>query len=249
MGHGSLLHTRPGSTNAAAYNGLMQARPILLSWSGGKDCLMALERLRADPAWHVVGLLTTVNSRHNRIAMHGIRRTVLEAQATSLKLPLVVAEMDWPGSNEAYLESWRSALSEARRRWPKLEYCAFGDILLADVRAWREQQMADCGWHSVFPLWGEDTRQLAQHFVSAGHRGHLVCVDGEQLDPRFCGRGFDTDLLGSLPDEVDPCGENGEFHTLTFGGPLFDSTIQLVAGKSVLRDKRFQFQDFLLRDA
>lgn len=227
----------------------MQARPILLSWSGGKDCLMVLERLRADPDWLVVGLLTTINRRHNRIAMHGIRRAVLEAQAESLKLPLVVAEVDWPGSNDAYLESWHSALAEARQHWPKLDHCAFGDILLADVRAWREQQMTDYGWHSVFPLWGEDTAQLARHFVDAGHRGHLVCVDTEQLGANFCGRAFDAALLDSLPDKVDPCGENGEFHTLTFGGPLFDCAIDLVIGKSVLREQRFQFQDFLLPDA
>lgn len=210
---------------------------------------MALERLRADPDWQVVGLLTTINRHHNRVAMHGIRRVVLEAQAESLRLPLVIAEMDWPGSDEAYLESWLGTLSEARRRWRTLDHCAFGDIALADVRAWREQQMTDCGWHSVFPLWGENTRQLAQHFLDAGHRAHLVCVDTEQLDARFCGRAFDTALIDSLPDKVDPCGENGEFHTLTFGGPLFDCKLDLIAGESVLRDERFQFQDFLLRDA
>lgn len=231
------------------YNEHMNAKPIVLSWSGGKDCLMALERLRADPGWRLVGLLTTVNRRQDRIAMHGIRRVVLEAQAKSLKLPLLTAEMDWPGSNEAYLESWHHALDEARQHWPQLDHCAFGDILLADVRAWREQQMTDCGWHSVFPLWGEDTGQLVQHFIGAGHRAHLVCVDTAQLDASFCGHAFDAALIDSLPNKVDPCGENGEFHTLTFGGPLFDGDLDLIVGESVLRDDRFQFQDFLLRDA
>lgn len=210
---------------------------------------MALERLRGDPAWQVTALLTTVNRKHDRVAMHGIRRSVLQTQADSLQLPLVTAEMDWPGSNEAYLESWHKALDAAQSRWPGLEHCAFGDINLADVRAWREQQMRDHGWQSTFPLWGEDTSRLAKHFVTCGHRAHLVCVDTEQLDAEFCGRLFDDGLIDSLPNSVDPCGENGEFHTLTSGGPLFNHDIEVVAGESVLRDKRFQFQDFHLRNA
>ncbi|MGB8634622.1 MAG: ATP-binding protein [Rhodanobacteraceae bacterium] len=226
----------------------MSTRPILVSWSGGKDCLMALQRLRDDPAWNVVALLTTVNREHDRIAMHGIRRSVLEAQAEALNLPVIVAEMDWPGRNEAYLESWRLALAQARQRWPRLDQCAFGDIHLADVRAWREQQMTACGWGSVFPLWHEDSRQLAQHFVDAGHRARLVCVDTEQLDAAFCGRPFDDALLAALPGHVDQCGENGEFHTLAHGGPLFATPLELASGESVLRDGRFQFQDFLLDD-
>ncbi len=209
---------------------------------------MALQCLYDDPAWQVVGLLTTVNRKHERIAMHGIRRSVLEAQAASLGLPLVVAEMDWPGSNEVYLESWHQALNEAQARWPELSTCAFGDIHLADVRAWREQQMREHGRESVFPLWGEDTTRLARHFIDAGHRANLVCVDTEQLDGAFCGRAFDDALLSDLPDAVDPCGENGEFHTLAHGGPLFGHDLELTPGESVLRDERFQFQDYLLVD-
>ena len=209
---------------------------------------MALERLRSDPAWQLVGLLTTVNRKHERIAMHGIRRDVLEAQASSLGLPVVVAEMDWPGSNEAYLESWHRALDAAQSRWPGLETCAFGDIYLADVRAWREQQMRERGLKSVFPLWQEDSNALARHFVQAGHRARLVCVDTEQLDGAFCGRAFDDALLADLPDQTDPCGENGEFHTLAHGGPLFRRDLALLPGQSVLRDERFRFQDYLLAD-
>lgn len=209
---------------------------------------MALERLRDVPDWQIVGLLTTVNRRHDRVAMHGIRRDVLEAQAAALGLSLVVAEMDWPGSNEAYLQSWHKALDETQARWPGLEHCAFGDIHLADVRAWREQQMREHGWNSVFPLWGEDTGRLARHFIDAGHRATLVCVDTQQLGAAFCGRAFDDTLLTELPDGIDACGENGEFHTLTHGGPLFRSDLFLVAGESVLRDERFQFQDYHLAD-
>lgn len=207
---------------------------------------MALERLHADPSWRVCGLLTTVNRQHDRIAMHGIRREVLECQAAALGLPLVTAEMDWPGSNEAYLASWHAALAQARRRWPGLTHCAFGDIFLADVRAWREQQMHPHGWDTVFPLWGEDTTTLARAFIHDGHKASLVCVDTEQLGAPFCGRGFDAALLDDLPAGVDPCGENGEFHTLSWGGPMFQPDIDLEQGRTVLRDQRFQYQEYLL---
>lgn len=222
------------------------ATPILLAWSGGKDCLMALARLRADPAWLVVGLLTTVNRSHQRVAMHGIRRTVLAAQAAALGLSLVEVMMDWPGSNEAYEAAHAAALVQARQRWPGITHCAFGDLFLADVRAYRERQLARDGWQAVFPLWGEDTATLSRHLVAEGHRAMLCCVDTQQLDASFCGRAFDTDLLDTLPADVDPCGERGEFHTLACGGPLFRAPLPLLRGESVLRDGRFQFTDFRL---
>lgn len=207
---------------------------------------MALERLHADPAWQVIGLLTTVNRQHDRIAIHGIRREVLEAQAAALSLPLLTAEMDWPGSNEAYLEAWMDALDNARHRWPELQHCAFGDILLPDARVWRERQMRSCGWESLFPLWGEDTAALARHFIERGHRANIACVDTTQLDAAFCGRYFNQALLAELPITADACGENGEYHTLVWGGPMFEHDLELIEGDSVLRDDRFQFQDFLL---
>ena len=226
----------------------MNRTPILLAWSGGKDCLMALARLRADPQWHPVGLLSTVNRTYGRVAMHGIRHEVLLAQAGALDLPLVEAAMDWPGNNEAYEEAHAAALAEAARRWPGLRHCAFGDLFLEDVRDYRVRQLGRAGWRAVFPLWGEDTAALSRRFVGEGHRAALCCVDTQQLDAGFCGRDFDRALLDALPSGVDPCGERGEFHTLSFGGPLFRRTLKLHRGESVLRDGRFQFTDFLLDD-
>jgi len=227
----------------------MNPTPVLLAWSGGKDCLMALARLRADPRWRVVGLLTTVNRRHQRVAMHGIRHAVLVAQAGALGLPLLEVPMDWPGSNAAYDQAHATALAQARDRWPGIRHCAFGDLLLEDVRDYRIAQLAREHWEGVFPLWGEDTAQLSRRFVGEGHRALLCCVDTQQLDAGFCGRPYDAALLDALPHGVDPCGEHGEFHTLSFGGPLLDPPLRLRRGDSVLRDERFQFTDFLLDDA
>lgn len=224
----------------------MTATPILLAWSGGKDCLMALQRLRADPQWQVVALLTTVNRTYGRIAMHGVRRDILHAQAAALGLPLLEVEMDWPGSNDAYEAAHERALGDARRRWPGIRHCAFGDLFLEEVRDYRVRQLGRAQWRAVFPLWGEDTGALARRFVAEGHRAVLCCVDTQQLDGSYCGRRFDGALLDALPAGVDPCGERGEFHTLSFGGPLFARELSLRRGESVLRDGRFQFTDFLL---
>ena len=227
----------------------MNARPILLAWSGGKDCLLALQRLLADPRWHVVGLLTTINRSYQRVAMHGVRQEVLAAQTAALGLPLVEVALDWPGSNEAYEQAHADALAQAQRRWPGLRHCAFGDLFLQDVRDYRVRQLGRENWRAVFPLWGEDTTLLSRRFISEGHRARLCCVDTQQLDAGFCGRDYDAALLDSLPAGVDPCGERGEFHTLSYAGPLFRQPLTLNRGESVLRDDRFQFTDFLLADA
>ncbi|WP_107914043.1 ATP-binding protein [Luteibacter sp. OK325] len=223
--------------------------PIVVSWSGGKDCLMTLGRLRADPSWQVMGLVTTVTTNHDRIAMHGVRRTVLAAQGAALGLPVVEAVLTWPSHNEAYEEAFAAALATVKARWPGVAHIAFGDLFLADVRAYREAQLARIGgWTGVYPLWGEDTTLLGRHFVAAGHRAALCCVDTTQLDAGFCGRDYDNALLDALPAGVDPCGENGEFHTLSYGGPLFAHDMRIARGESLLRDERFQYTDFLLDD-
>jgi len=225
------------------------ATPVLLAWSGGKDCLMALEALRADPAWQPVALLTTITRDFQRVAMHGIRRDVLEAQAAALELPLMPVEIDWPSGNEAYAAAHAAALDAAATRWPGLRHCAYGDLFLADVRGYREAQLARMGWQGVFPLWGRDTTALARHFVAGGHRAYLTCVDTTLLDACYSGRSFDATLLADLPDGVDPCGENGEFHTLACAGPAFRQPLNVTRGESLLRDKRFQYTDFRLAHA
>jgi len=227
---------------------MSNARPVLLAWSGGKDCLMALQRLRADPYWQVVGLLTTITRQFARVAMHGIRRDVLHAQAVAVALPLIECEIDWPSSNEAYEAAHADALRRARKRWPGLRHCAFGDLFLEDVRAYRERQLSHEGWRGVFPLWGSDTRELSREFVMQGHRAVLTCVDTIQLDGVFSGHDYDADLLNALPESVDPCGERGEFHTLGYGGPTFARDLRLTRGESVLREGRFRYTDFLLKE-
>ena len=225
------------------------AQPILIAWSGGKDCLLALARLRDDPRWRVTALLTTVTTTFQRVAMHGIRREVLHAQAKALRLPLIESLLDWPASNDSYVLAFASSLAEARTRWPGLRHVAFGDLFLADVRAWREQMLAPLGWRAVFPLWGEDTTALARRFMAAGHRAVLTCVDTAQLDAGFSGRAFDAALLDALPAGVDACGERGEFHTLCHDGPLFAQPLPIVAGAQVLREQCFAYTDFLLDDS
>lgn len=222
--------------------------PILMSWSGGKDCLMALARLLDDPRWRVVGLLTTVTGKYNRIAMHGIRREVLQAQAAALGLPVWEATLDGPVDNATYEQVQAAALKRAQQRWPGLRHCAFGDIFLEDVRAYREHLLRRHRWHAVFPLWGEDTDVLARRFHAEGFRAHTVCVDTTQLDAAFSGRAYDATFVHELPAGADPCGEHGEFHTLSHAGPPFAHPLALRVGESVLRDDRFQYTDFLLDD-
>jgi uncharacterized protein (TIGR00290 family) len=222
--------------------------PILLAWSGGKDCLMALQTLRRDPSWEIKALLTTVNRSHQRVAMHGVRRDVLHAQAASLGLPLIEAPIEWPSANAAYEQAQALAFAHARERWPGLRHCAFGDLFLADVRAYREAQLVQLDWQGLFPLWGLDTATLARRFVAEGHRAVLCCVDTEQLAGEYCGQEYDADLLDRLPGSVDACGERGEFHTLSYAGPAFAQPLPITRGESVLRDARFMFTDFLLAE-
>lgn len=221
------------------------ARPVWISWSGGKDCLMALQRLRRDPAWHVVGAITTVTAAFDRIAMHGIRRDVLHAQAAALRLPLIEATLPWPASNDDYERSFADAIARAGAVAP-FAHVAYGDLFLEDVRAYRDAQLAQLGLAGVYPLWGTDTATLARAFVAERHRAVLTCVDTTQLDARFSGASFDAALLDALPAGVDPCGERGEFHTLSFDGPLFARPLAIARGDRVLRDQRFAYTDFTL---
>jgi len=208
---------------------------------------MALASLRADPAYDVVGLVTTVTVDHDRVAMHGVRRAVLAKQAGALRLPFIEARLTWPSHNDAYEVAFTAALAAARDRWPALAHVAFGDLFLSDVRAYRDAQLERIGgWQGIYPLWGHDTAALGRRFIAEGHRAALCCVDTTQLGAAFCGRDYDAALLDALPPGIDSCGENGEFHTLSYGGPLFEHDLRVVRGESVLRDDRFQYTDFLL---
>ena len=219
--------------------------PLLLAWSGGKDSALALQRLLGDPRWKVEGLLTTVTTEYDRISIHGVRRTILLAQAERLALPLIEARIPPQATNAIYEAAFANALDEARERTSRIDTIAFGDLYLADVRAYREQLLARCGWCGHFPLWGEDTTRLARRFSADGYRAILCCVDTQQLDAAFCGREFDAKLLDELPLSCDPCGENGEFHTCVYAGPLWREPLALERGERVLRDGRFQYVDLV----
>ena len=219
--------------------------PLLLAWSGGKDSALALQRLLGDPRWRVEGLLTTITSEYDRISIHGVRRSILHAQAKRLALPLIEARIPPQASNAIYEIAFANALAEARARTSGLDTIAFGDLYLADIRAYREQQLARLAWRGHFPLWGEDTAHLARRFIADGHRALLCCVDTQQLDATFCGREFDADFLNELPRSCDPCGENGEFHTCVYAGPLWREPLALAHGERMLRNARFQYVDLL----
>lgn len=214
---------------------------ILLSWSSGKDSAWALHTLRCQGV-EVAGLLTTLNQEFNRVAMHGVRQALLEAQAREAGLPLWQIPLPWPCSNEQYEALMTAAMKRAKSEG--IDTVAFGDLFLEDIRAYREQKMAQVGMKCQFPLWGSDTRELAREMIAGGLRAKLVCVDTKQLDARFAGREFDTALLDELPPSVDPCGERGEFHTFTYAGPMFRGSIALKAGETVLREG-FAFADVL----
>ncbi|MFD0740279.1 ATP-binding protein [Lysobacter koreensis] len=219
---------------------------VLLSWSGGKDAAWTLQALRQRAEVRVVGLLTTLTSGYERVAMHGIRRDVLHAQADAVGLPLVEASIPPQCDNAVYEAAFAAALDTAHQLWPGLRTIAFGDLFLADVRAWREALCTRLGWKIETPLFGADTAALARVMIDGGLRAHLCCVDSEQLGAQFSGRAFDATLLSELPPACDPCGENGEFHTLVSDGPMFARPLAIARGESVLRDGRFAYTDFAL---
>ena len=217
---------------------------VLLSWSSGKDSAWALHTLRARGDYHIVGLLTTVNSEFDRVAMHGTRKSVLEAQAKTAGLPLWTVPLPWPCSNQDYEERMREV--RARAVHEQVDAIAFGDLFLEDVRVYREKQLQSTGLEPLFPLWQRPTTALAHEMIAHGVRAKLTCVDTQQLPSEFAGREFDEAFLSELRLGVDPCAERGEFHTCVYAGPMFDCSIQLEPGDVVTRG-RFTYADFKLR--
>lgn len=215
-------------------------RKLLLSWSSGKDGAWALHCLLRDRKYEVAGLLTTFNEAFDRVAMHSTRRALVEAQARVAGLPLIAVALPWPCSNEQYEAAMRKACDNALSSG--IEALGFGDLFLEDVRRYREERLQGTGITPVFPIWGLDTRRLAQEMVECGLRARLVCVDPKKLPAEYAGREFDADLLRDLPEEVDPCGENGEFHTFVYAGPMFRRPIPIESGEVVQRDG-FVFAD------
>ena len=223
--------------------------PVLLSWSGGKDAAWTLHMLRQRNDVQVVGLVTTLTEGYDRISMQGIRRDILHAQADACELPVLEAWMPQRASNDIYRAAFADALLRARERWPGLRDIAFGDLFLQDIRAYRETLCAELDWTPHFPIFDSTrgyTATLAREMMAAGLRAQLVCVDTELLEAGFSGRDFDEALLRDLPESCDPCGENGEFHTLVHAGPMFSAPIKVSKGEMVLRDDRFAYTDYFL---
>lgn len=216
---------------------------VVISWSGGKDSAWTLHVLRHQPTeYAVVGLLTTINQQFQRIAMHGVRRELLQEQAEAAGVPLWVVPLPSPCQNSDYERRMGNALSFFRQMG--IDAIAFGDLYLEDIRAYREKQFADYGLELVFPLWQSPTRSLAEEMIRSGVKARLSCVDPRAVPPEWAGRDFDEALLADLPLGADPCAENGEFHTFVYEGPMFRRRLQITNGATVEREG-FVFRDLV----
>ena len=213
----------------------------LLSWSGGKDCAWALERLRGTPI-AVEALLTTINEPADRVAMHGVRRELIEEQARSIGIPLWTAPLPWPCPNGRYEQVMADVCRRALAAG--IELVIFGDLFLEDIRAYRERMLAGTGLEPLFPLWGLPTAGLAREMLAGGLRARIACLDRRALDRSFAGREFDAAFLADLPPAADPCGENGEFHSFVYDGPMFRRPVAVEAG-TLHEDGDFTFADLL----
>ncbi len=220
-----------------------EAEKVVMSWSGGKDSTLALHDLLDSGRYEVVALLTTVTAGYDRISIHGVRRALLERQARALGLPLEVAELSPQSSNAEYEHSLGAALEKYRHAG--IRCVAYGDLYLEDIRRYREGLLEGVGMRALFPVWGQDTREFAQRFLDLGYRAVTTCVDSQALDAGFVGREYDRRFLAELPAGVDPCGENGEFHTFVYDGPLFHEPVRFGRGEVVVRDERFLYCDLL----
>ena len=217
---------------------------VLLSWSSGKDSAWTLHVLRQHPDVEIVGLLTTINSHFQRVAMHGTRYELLKMQAAAARLPLWEIPLPWPCSNEVYEQAMAAACTSAVQEG--ISAIAFGDLFLEDVRRYREDRLRGTGLDPLFPLWNRNTRELIFEMIDGGLQARMVCVDPAKMPADFAGRDLDHKLIERLPESVDPCGENGEFHTFAYGGPMFREPIPIETGECVTRDG-FVFADVLLQ--
>lgn len=221
----------------------MHMESVLVSWSGGKDSSLALQQVLADGQYKVAALLTTVTEDYERISMHGVRRVLLEKQAASLGLPLEQVLISKGSSNEDYESRMGSALKKYQASGTNV--VVFGDIFLLDLREYREKNLAQIGMKAVFPLWKRDTNDLMKTFIGQGFKAVTVCVDSRALGKEYVGREIDEQFIADLPAGVDVCGENGEYHSFTYSGPIFEASIPLRTGEVVLRDERFYYCDLL----
>ncbi len=216
---------------------------VIVSWSGGKDCARALYELRKNNAYEIVALLTTVTEWYDRISMHGVRRGLLERQAESLGIRLETILITPKATNEEYEAKMKEKLLDYKDQG--VRSVAVGDIFLEDLRRHREENLAKIGMKGIFPIWKQDTAQLAREFIGLGFKAVISCVDTKILDGSFAGREYTRTFLNDLPPHIDPCGENGEFHSFVYDGPIFQRPITHQKGEIVLRDSRFCYCDLV----
>lgn len=205
-----------------------------VSWSSGKDCAFALWEARKAGEFEICGLLTTTNEAVDRVAMHGTRNELMRRQAEAVGLPVLEVGLPWPCSNEDYASRMIAACDTMKAEG--VSHVVYGDLFLEDIRAYRDEKMAQAGLTAVYPLWKRDTQQLARDMITSGLKTVVVCIDPKKLDASFAGRWFDEQFLADLPEGIDPCGENGEFHTCVVDGPMFSSAIEVELGETVERD-------------
>ena len=217
-------------------------RKALMSWSSGKDSAWALHKLQQNPEIELVGLFCTVNKEFDRVAMHGVRVELLQKQAESIGLPLEIIEIPYPCSNAEYEKIMGQFVERVKN--DNIEYFAFGDLFLEDVRNYREEKLKGSGIKPVFPIWGMPTDKLSREMISSGLRTVITCINPKQTPKEFVGKEFDEDFLDSLPGTIDPCGENGEFHSFVYDGPMFKDKIEIFVGDIIHRDD-FVFADVL----
>lgn len=217
-------------------------RKTLMSWSSGKDSAWALYQLQMNPEIALVGLFCTVNKEFGRVAMHGVRAELLRKQAESIGLPLEIIEIPYPCSNAEYENIMGQFVERAKN--DNIEYFAFGDLFLEDVRSYREEKLRGSGIKPIFPIWGVPTDKLSREMINGGLKTVITCINPKQIPKEFVGKEFDEDFLDSLPKTIDPCGENGEFHSFVFDGPMFKEKIEIIVGDIVHRDG-FVFADVL----
>ena len=216
---------------------------VLFTWSGGKDSALALYELQSRHDHEIVSLLTTLTEEYDRISMHGIRSILLEQQANSLDLPIEKIYISKNSSNEGYEAKMREVLQ--KHLTAGVSSVVFGDIFLEDVRKYREENLSKIGMKAIFPIWKRDTTELAHRFIDLGFKAVITCVDSNVLDKIFTGRSFDEQFLSELPATIDPCGENGEFHSFAYDGPIFKKRVSYTKGEVILRDSRFWYCDLI----
>ena len=214
--------------------------PVIISWSGGKDSVLALYLLNRE-VFNVRTLITSISEDYNRVSMHGVRKELLEKQANSIGIPLITISLPKETTNEEYEKIMKREMLYFKSH--RIYHVVFGDIFLEDIRNYRESNLSKIGMKAMFPLWKKDTKELAQNFINLGFKAIITSIDSKFLEGSFIGKIFDRDFLDSLPPNVDPCGENGEFHTFVFDGPIFFDPVKFQKGEIVLRDNRFYFVD------